>query len=382
MSDASSALRILIVTQDFPPVAGGIQSFIFELAQHFHVRGHHVHVVCPGERNTASPLPPEVEVTRIRIHTSWLFLPLMFRLPRILRKGRYDVVLYAQWQGYLAQTFVPRSIKTYLTICPAYGRELLTSVLKPFHGLLCRAVFRSIRIATPISVPVEALLRRVAPPGGKVALIHPGVDPTRFTPGPGDILRARYGVGDAPVILAISRLVHRKGHDLLIKALPLVRAQVPNVRLILGGTGPEEAALRALARESELNPTSPHIIFAGRIADSEMVDHYRMATVCALPSRQGPRDVEGFGIVCLEANACEVPVVASDTGGITDAVADGETGILVPQENVEALAGALIRLLKDPALASRMGKRGRARVLEGLTWQATGDRYLDLMRKE
>jgi phosphatidylinositol alpha-1,6-mannosyltransferase len=91
--------------------------------------------------------------------------------------------------------------------------------------------------------------------------------------------------------------------------------------------------------------------------------------------------VEGFGIVCLEAGGCEVPSVATNTGGIADAVADGETGLLVPQEDVEALAGALLRLLENPAEARAMGKRARARILEGLTWEATGDRYLALMNE-
>jgi phosphatidylinositol alpha-1,6-mannosyltransferase len=387
MSEVIPAKRILIVTQDFPPVTGGIQSFIFELAAHFHKRGHHVAVVCPGAPGAPSPLPPEVEVTRVNIHTSWLFLPLIFRLPGILRRGRYDVVLYAQWQDTIADLFVPllvpKAARRFLRLCPAYGRELLTSVLIPFHGLLCRRAFRRVDVAVPISAPVEALLRRVARTPGRVALIHPGVDPVKYCPDPSmagrEALRKRYALGEAPVVLAISRLVYRKGHDLLIRAMPGILARLPEARLVLGGMGPEEPALRALAAELRVEGA---VIFAGRIADDEMVDHYRMADLFALPSRESAKDVEGFGIVCLEAGGCEVPSVATRTGGIVDAVADGETGLLVPQENVAALEEAMLRLLQNPEEAAAMGKRARARILAGLTWEATGDHYLALMTEK
>ena len=374
------AKRILIVTQDFPPVTGGIQSFIYELARHFHKRGHYVRVICPGAPGTPSPLPADVDVTRVNIHTSWLFLPLIFRLPRILREGEFDVVLFAQWQGSLAELLVPRAARRYLTLCPAYGRELLTSVLRPFHGVLCRAAFRRFDVAVPISAPVETLLRRIGRPRGRVALIHPGVDPVKYCPdvsgAGGESLRTRYGIGDAPVILAISRLVHRKGHDLLIRAMPRILERVPTARLVLGGKGPEEPVLRALVAELGVEKA---VIFAGRVPDDEMVEHYRLADVFALPSRQSGKDVEGFGIVCLEAGGCEVPSVATKTGGIVDAVADEESGLLVPQEDVGALAAALLRLLENPEECRAMGKRARARILKGLTWEATGDQYLALM---
>ncbi len=379
-----SLQRILVVTQDFPPEAGGIQAYMLELVRHFSKRGHHVAVVCPGKPDAPSPLPSEIPVTRVRIHSSWLFLPLMFRLPRLIREGGYTAVIYAQWQSSLPELLISRSPGTgahrHRSVVLAHGRELLTSVLIPFHGLLCRAAFRRADIAVPVSTAIEQLLRRTGRPRGRVARINPGVDPVRFSPGDADSspsLRSRYGVGDAPVILALARLVPRKGHDLLIRALPGVLQKVPTARLVIGGEGPEEARLRALVAELGVEQ---QVTFAGRIGEDVLVDHYRMATVFAMPSRQGPRDIEGFGIVLVEAGACEVPVVATRAGGIADAVADGETGLLVPQENVDALREALLRLLQNPEESLRMGKRARQRVLEGLTWEATGDKFLALMQ--
>lgn len=391
MSDASSALRILIVTQDFFPETGGIQAYMLELARHFRAGGHHVGIVCPGTAASPSPFPSGVPVTRFRIHSSWLFLPLLLRLPRIIRAGRYDVVVYAQWQSSLPELFMPRARRRHRSLCLAHGRELLTSVLRPFHGPLCRAAFRRADVAIPVSSAIADLLRRIGRPAGRVAIVHPGVDAVRFAPlqppsssGPAGAthgardLRTRYGLGDAPVILSIARMVPRKGFDLLIRAMPRILASVPHAQLVLGGGGPQKPALQALARAHGVDNA---VHFVGRVPDETLVDHYRMANVFAMPSRQGPRDVEGFGIVLVEAGACELPVVATRTGGIVDAVADGETGILVPQEDVTALADALIRYLRDPGEAARTGRRARARVLEGLTWRATGDRFLGLMRE-
>jgi phosphatidylinositol alpha-1,6-mannosyltransferase len=249
-------------------------------------------------------------------------------------------------------------------------------VLFPFHTPLCRWAFARADVAIPVSSAIETLLRARGRPQGRIAQVHPGVDPVRFCPGEGGDIRQQLGIGNDPVILAIARLVPRKGMDLLLRAFPRVLERMPAARLVLGGEGPEEPALRALARELGVEA---RVHFAGRIEENALVEHYRAATVFALPSRQSARDVEGFGIVCIEAGACEVPVVATRTGGIADAVADGETGLLVPQEDVPALGDALLRLLENPEEAARMGKRSRQRVLEGLTWEATGDQFLTLM---
>jgi phosphatidylinositol alpha-1,6-mannosyltransferase len=380
MSAAAPALRILIVTQDFFPETGGIQAYMLELARHFLAQGHQVGVICPGRANSPSPFPPDVEVTRFATHSSWLFLPLLFRMRGILRKTRPDVVVYAQWQSSLPELLLPRAMRRHRSLCLAHGRELLTSVLRPFHGPLCRAAFARADVAIPVSSTIETMLRRIGRPAGRVAIVHPGVDAMRFRPSPASVraqARAEYGLGDAPVILSIARMVPRKGFDLLIGAMPRVLAQRPDARLVLGGEGPEEQSLRALARRLNVERA---VLFIGRIPGEALVPHYGMADVFAMPSRQGARDVEGFGIVLVEAGACEVPVVATRTGGIVDAVADGDTGLLVAQEDEAALAAAILRLLDNPAEAARMGARARERVLAGLTWEATGDRFLDLMR--
>ena len=371
-----SSKRILIVTQDFPPETGGIQSYLSELARHFHQRGHHVVVICPGSPDTPSPLPPEVKVIRIRIHSSWLFLPLIFRLPRLLGEGRFSHVVYAQWQASLSELLMSRKSGSPQSLCLVCGRELLTSVLIPFHKVLCRFAFRRINVAVPISRAVETLLLEIGRPCGKIVQVYPGVDPDRFHPVDPGFLRKRYVLDDGPVIVSMARMVRRKGMDLLMRAFADVLKTTPSAWLVLGGDGPESPALRALATELKV---ADRVRFPGRISEEELAAHYSVASVFALPSRQGATDVEGFGIVYLEAGACEIPVVGTRTGGVVDAVQDGVTGLLVPQEDVEALTGALNRLIENPEEARGMGLAARQRIIKELTWESTGDKFLKAM---
>jgi len=368
-------MRILIVTQDFPPETGGIQAFIYEMAKHFLARGHAVTVVCPGAKNTPSPLPPQGRVIRIPIHSSWLFLPLLFRLPRILRAGNFDRVVYAQWPAVLSGLFIPSKSRP-PSLCMAYGREMLSGVFGPLRNLLCRYGFETVDTVAPISRAVEKLLRLRANPK-KTVLVPPGVDPHRFVPSNAQPLRDRYGFDDGPVILSMARMVHRKGLDLVLKAFVRIRTRFPKAWLILAGDGPEAPALKALAFKMGV---AERVRFPGIISAEEMPPLYSLASVFVLPSRESPKDIEGFGIVYLEAGACEVPVIGTRTGGIPDAVLEGVTGLLVPQEDESALAGALDRLLGNPEEARRMGLAARERILRELTWEATGDRILDILK--
>jgi phosphatidylinositol alpha-1,6-mannosyltransferase len=376
--------RILIVTQDFPPVTGGIQTYLFELARHFLRRGHEVTVVCPGCADTPSPLPPEARVIRIHVHSSWLFLPLLFRLPGMLRRGGYTHVLYAQWQAALSESFVPRSRRRHKALCLVHGRETLRSIFGPLHGFFCRLAFRRVDVGIPNSRAVLELTRRAGRPARPLRLVHPAVDPELFRPAHDARarLRALFGIpADAPVILALSRMVPRKNMHGILRAFPAVLRDHPAAHLMLAGDGPERAALGRLAAELGV---AARVTFPGVIRQEPFIrEHgasvYSLADVFVMPCLASERDVEGFGIVYLEAGACEVPVVGSRVGGIPDAVVEGETGLLVDPAHPEELARALSRLLGLPDRGRSLGVAARARILRDLTWEKTGDAVLGLM---
>jgi phosphatidylinositol alpha-1,6-mannosyltransferase len=179
-------------------------------------------------------------------------------------------------------------------------------------------------------------------------------------------LRARHGLDDRPVVSSVSRLVARKGHDVLIRAMARVRAYAPGATLVVVGDGPSRGRLEGLAAKAP--PGS--VVFAGEVPEEDLPRYYALGDVFALPcrSRLGGLEVEGFGLVFLEAAACGRPVVVGDSGGAREALVDGVTGILVDGRDVARVADAIGGLLADPERARAMGAAGRERVLRSFTW--------------
>jgi phosphatidyl-myo-inositol dimannoside synthase len=212
------------------------------------------------------------------------------------------------------------------------------------------------------------------PAGVPLSLAPPCVDPARFVPGlDGSGFRERHDLDGLRVVGCISRLVPRKGQDVLIEAFPEILRQVPEAVLVLAGGGPYEAGLRALAARSS---GRERIRFTGEVSDGELPAAYAAFDVFAMPcrTRNWGFDFEGFGIVYLEAAASGLPVVAGASGGSTEAVVDGETGDLVDGRSPSQVATAVAGLLDDPVRAKTLGLAGRARVEERFTWEHTGRR--------
>ena len=196
-----------------------------------------------------------------------------------------------------------------------------------------------------------------------VDAFHPGVD--------GSAVRAKYGLSDRPVVVCVSRLVPRKGQDMLIRALPVIRRRVPGAALLLGSGGPYRPRLERLARDLGV---AADVVFTGSVPWAELPGAYAAGDVYAMPcrTRAAGLDVEGLGIVYLEASATGLPVVAGDSGGAPDAVLEGETGYVVGGRDVAAIAGRITDLLTDPDRARAMGAAGRSWVEREWRWETAG----------
>lgn len=209
--------------------------------------------------------------------------------------------------------------------------------------------------------------------------LPPGVDEKTFHPASGgDRVRARLGLTDRPVVVCVSRLVPRKGQDTLILAMPAVLARVPDAVLLVVGGGPYAGQLKKLAAETGVQDS---VRFTGPVPWEELPAHYGAGDVFAMPcrTRRGGLDVEGLGIVYLEASATGLPVVAGDSGGAPDAVLDGETGWVVRGGSAEESADRIVTLLKDPGLRRRTGERGRAWVEEKWRWDLLAEKLKTLL---
>lgn len=372
-----------MITQDFPPATGGIQTYSLELARRLARRCEHFELIAPADAGHAqldADLP--FAVHRLPVASDRMAAATVPATLWHARKGRFDAVFHAQWYTAHAGLLMRRMGRVRRVFVAAHGRELLLNVLeeKPVVGAgferIRNASLRAVDRFFAVSRYTGTLLERHGVAAERVTVIPNGVDPTRLTPVNATGWRRQHELGDAPLLMTISRLVPRKGVDTVLAALPKIGSSIPSVRYVVGGAGPDRSRLERLARE---HGVSDRVHFVGRVPDDELSAALSAANVFVMPARSEPPDVEGFGLVFLEANACGTAVVGARAGGVPDAIVAGVTGELVEPDDPAGLAVVLGELLSDPVRAANLGAAGRERVVESRSWDAVADRLFAAM---
>jgi phosphatidylinositol alpha-1,6-mannosyltransferase len=381
-------VRILVVTPDFPLWDGGIATVALEVSNGLQRLGHEIVVLAPsqdpGDREYDGTLP--YETVRLRnvksrhvktLYHAWAAI-------RLGRQRRFDVIVATVWYpsgiaAYCASRFcgVP-------FVVMVAGNEILhRRFYSPYWMGWMRRVFSGSSTNLCMSEAVAEKFRSVLGGGEdlekKIRLIRLGVDPVRFvTRGTGSPVLARFGLEDKRILLTLARLVERKGQDKVIEALPLVKKEIPDVHYVICGRGNDEARLRRLVAEKGVEG---EVVFAGFVPNEERGAFYDACDVYVMPSREIPDkgDIEGFGMTYLEANAFGKPVIGGKSGGVSEAVIDGVTGLLVDPCDVEAIAAACIRLLRNSELAGRLGMQGRERVEKEFSWDVICGELADVL---
>jgi phosphatidylinositol alpha-1,6-mannosyltransferase len=362
--------RTLIVTNDFPPRQGGIQSFVHELA----VRQPSGSVVVYASDHRGSAAFDAAQPFPVLRHPGGLLVPtpaVRRRAVAALREFDCRAVWFgaAAPLGLLAQSL--RDAGAERLVATTHGHEVGWAAVPGGRAVL-RRIAGDVDALTYLSRYTEVRLRRAL--GGRTALrqLAPGVDAERFRPGLGAELRRSLGLDGLPVVVCVSRLMPRKGQDVLIRALPELRRRLGEVSLLLVGGGPSRDRLARLAADCAVTDS---VRLTGSVPAGELPAYYGCGDVFAMPcrSRLGGLDVEGLGIVYLEAAACGLPVLAGDSGGAADAVRDGDTGYVVDGRSVAAVTDRLATLLAGPAQAKAMGERGRSWVQERWSWPASAE---------
>jgi len=370
--------RTLLVTNDFPPRPGGIQQFVHNLA----VRQPHGSIVVYASRwgewaafDEEQPFPVVREDTTVLLPTRGVAR----RAAEIARDYDCDRVWFgaAAPLGLLAGGLRERAgIRRAVAL--THGHEVGWAALPGARSML-RRIARDVDVVTFLGEYFHTRLTRAIGDLTTLRQLAPGVDTHAFRPSvDGSAVRREYGLRDRPVIVCVSRLVPRKGQDSLIRALPQVRQRIPDAALLLVGGGPYRSTLEVIAREEGV---AEHVHFTGSVPWERLPAHYAAGDVFAMPcrTRRGGLDVEGLGIVYLEASATGLPVVAGDSGGAPDAVLDGETGYVVGGHDRDALVERLVELLADQTLAKRFGEAGRSWVESQWRWEAQSNRFTALL---
>jgi phosphatidylinositol alpha-1,6-mannosyltransferase len=371
--------RTLLVTNDFPPRTGGIQTYLQAFADR----------LPPGELAVYAPAWPgaaEYDAdSRVPVHRheTSLMLPVpavAARATALAREhGATTVWFGAAAPLALLGPHLRRRAGVERVVASTHGHEVGWSMV-PGGRQALRRIGAESDVLTTISRYTRSRIAAAFGPRAALEVLPAGIDTERFRPDPvaRAELRRRYRVGDAPLVVCVSRLVARKGQDVLIRALPLVRERVPGARLLIVGDGPAAARLRRLARAGGVDE---HVVFAGAVRAADLPAHHAVGDVFALPcrTRGGGLDVEGLGIVLLEAAATGLPVVAGESGGAPETVLEGRTGHVVDGRDVASVVSAVVGLLADPERAWAMGAAGRAWMQQEWTWAARVTRLRALL---
>jgi phosphatidylinositol alpha-1,6-mannosyltransferase len=384
----ASRFKTLLITNDFGPRAGGIETFIIGLLQRMPqgsciVYTSHQDDSKEYDKNWLTKHGVTVIRDRARI-----LLPTP-RVAKALRKIVREESISHLWFGAAAPlAIMDRGIKRSAqnpirSIALTHGHEVWWAKIPPFSFAI-RSMARSLdqigyltnytkgEIAKGISKEDQQKLRQIAP----------GIDIDHFTASKdspfAQDFRERDGLHGKRFIITVGRLVHRKGQDRLVQALSQIKREIPDAHLLIVGQGPHQEKITKLIKKYGLEDS---VTFLGRLQLEELPRYLAMASLFAMPSRDrlAGFEVEGLGIVYLEASSCGLPVIVGRSGGAVDALIDGETGLLVNGDDVDEIAKACIRILSDDKLRERLGARGAQWVRENWNWDRWAGEFQDAL---
>lgn len=365
-------LRVIMVTQNFTPDPGGIETTMGGLAREIAAAGHTITVLAERIRSgRPEDTPATIPIRRFGGPRPLRKLARRFALWRLLRESPPDAIIADSWKSVEA---IPATRARLLVL--AHGMEFPPDASASKIARIRAALGRADAIAAN-SRYTAALVRPHLRPGQVLEVVQPVIRP-QPEPTPADIAAAAALCGDAdPLLFSLARLEPRKGFDQVIRALPALADAFPNIRHVIAGGGPDRDHLAALAAECGV---ADRVVFAGRVEEGLKAALYRRATLFAMPVRREGASVEGFGLTYLEAAWHGIASLAGRDGGAVDAVAEGETGLVCDGADPDAVRDALAAMLRDRARLATMGEAAAARVRRDFVWEAVTPRYVSLLR--
>lgn len=376
--------KILCITNDFGPRAGGIETFVIGLIERMPKDSI---IVFTSSQDGSAPFDAKwmseygVEVIRDRTRILLPTFRIGSRVRALVREREIRTVFFGAAAPLALLSQGLRKAGVTRIVALTHGHEVWWSKVWPFSWAM-RRIGNGVDHLTYLGEFTrrnisQALTQRASDAMVKIA---PGIDTEHFAPrSDAAELRRELGLADKKVIVSVGRLVHRKGQDRLIESLPEILTQIPQAHILFIGDGPYKDHL---VKRAEQLGVSPHITFIGRIQYAELPRYICVGDIFAMPSRSrlAGLEVEGLGIVYLEASACGLAVIGGKSGGAPDAVLEAETGFAVEGTSPAAIAQAAIALLSQPELSARMGARGREWILSQWQWSAWSSRFNELLQ--
>jgi len=377
--------KSLLITYFFPPKIGGLENYLFNICKG--LPKDKIIVLMDSEDFSKSG-KSNLQTENLKIYQTkffaWKFLkpswlPLIWKIYRFVKKEKIEILQFGHYAHYcLIGTLLAKLLKLKILIY-FHGIDLWIHQRKKIDRWLMKLNLKNADKLIANSNFIKNEISNLGIPKEKVVVVYPGVNVEKFK---NLNSKKTSDLANKKIILSLGRLIKLKGYDLVLKALPEVVRVVPNLIYLIIGEGEEEKELRELVKKLDLEK---YVNFVEAIKGPEetRASYYALADVFAGPSREiiykDYKHIESFGLVYLEAAAAEKPVIATKIGGIPEAVLNGQTGLLVPPENPQALAQALIKLLTDEELAKKLGKQGRKRVEKEFRWEQQVEKISELL---
>jgi phosphatidylinositol alpha-1,6-mannosyltransferase len=376
--------KILCITNDFGPRAGGIETFVIGLIERMPKDSI---IVFTSSQDGSAPFDAKwmseygVEVIRDRTRILLPTFRIGSRVRALVREREIRTVFFGAAAPLALLSQGLRKAGVTRIVALTHGHEVWWSKVWPFSWAM-RRIGNGVDHLTYLGEYTRRSISQALTQGARDAMVKiaPGIDTEHFAPrSDAAELRRDLGLADKKVIVSVGRLVHRKGQDRLIESLPEILTQIPQAHILFIGDGPYKDHL--VKRAEQLGVTT-HITFIGRIQYAELPRYICAGDIFAMPSRSrlAGLEVEGLGIVYLEAGACGLAVIGGKSGGAPDAVLEAETGFAVDGTSPAAIAQAAIALLSQPELSARMGARGREWILSQWQWSAWSSRFNELLQ--
>ena len=375
---------ILLVTNDFGPRAGGIETFIIGLLERM-PKGEVIVYTSKqiGSENFDQKWLENFGVKVIR-DSSKILLPtpgVIRAVRRVIKHSNIEKIWFGAAAPLAISARFLRVGNVKKIVALSHGHEVWWSKVFPFNFAM-KEISRSVDVLTFLGDYTGSVIGKHFKDKAKLVKIAPGIDINHFKPerDPSKVneVRSELKIGSEPLILSVGRLVHRKGQDKLITAMPKILAKRPDTKLLFIGQGPRKVKLDSLVAKYGIEDS---VIFLGSIAYADLPKYLNAADLFVMPSRSRLMglEVEGLGIVYLEASACALPVIAGSSGGAPDALLDGKTGYVVDGMDIDQIANRVLSLIDNPKLAKEMGEAGRAWVESNWSWDIWSSAFNELL---
>lgn len=376
-------VKICFLTHDYPPVHGGVSRFAKELCEGMVRLSNNVEVI------TTNPLESGVKRKEIinkvivnRILPNSLANPFNLLLAvksvrKIIKKCNFDIIIAFDCATTGLIGALSKQNRKFIVY--SHGGEALRMKRTNKSWIIKFVLKRANKIITNSLSSKKILESIIGSDKKKIEIVYPGVDTNKlyYDEKGRNELKKKYNLQKKKVILTLGRLDDRKGVDDVIKCLPRLIGKLPNIVYLIAGKGPMEKELRKLVHEKNLKD---YVIFTGYVPDEQLAAYYSLCDLFVMPSKETKEgNIEGFGMVLIEANACKRPVIGTDSGGISEAIIDDKTGLIIPAENQDELYNALIKILTDTKLAKKYGEEGKKRVEEEFSWNKVTKRFSEII---